>query len=100
MHFIRVVVAVTAVAVISALAPVAAVANTPDQPASLDFVRSAVGHLAGFAARDRGFHGGFARHERWHYHAWHTGNWIGVYPYAYGCPYPDSYTASCTWPNG
>lgn len=100
MHILRVIATAAAVAVTSTLAPVAAVANTPDHPASLYFVRGAGGHFGGFAARGHGFRGGFAREGRWHYRAWHGGNWGGVYPYAYGCPYPYSYAPYCTWPNG
>ena len=100
MHLIRVIAAAAALAVTSSPARMAAVAETLDQPANLHLVRGAVGHFGGFASHGRGDRGGFARQGCWNYHARHRGNWIGAYPYVYGCPYPYSYTPYCTWPNG
>ncbi len=100
MHLVRVLATAAAVVATMALAPVAMATNTPDQPASLHLVRGGGGHFGGFAAHGRGgFHSGYAWRGGARYRPWHGNYRRGVYPYAYGCPYPYSYPY-CTWPNG
>ena len=98
MHLARVFTAAAAVFATLALAPSAMATNTLYHPPSVRLVRGIGGHFGGPSFRGGGFRGGYAWRGGWGYHPWHRG-FVGVYPYAYGCPYTYSY-AYCTWPNG
>jgi hypothetical protein len=83
--------AAAAIVVAVAIDPSAMAAGTLGQPAVLHFVRGGGGHGGGFGGHYGGFRGGYAARRGWGYRPWGYGYRVGVYPYAYACPYPYSY---------